>query len=409
MSEQSPSILYIAYWGAMEPLGRSLLLPPMRQLSALGASITLITFEKPADLANAAETASVRDGLTRAGVRWIPLRYHKGQSALTKLRDIARGIASGVAAGIRVPPDVIHARTFIGGLIGRAVAILLRKPWIFHAEGFYADEQLDGGVWKQGSRVHRVTSSLEWGLFKSADAVVCLSRRGKKTIEDRIGRNKEVVVVPSCVDLAHFAAPRHNDRTNPLITLIYLGSVGGRYMLASMARFAVVAAETIDVRFRVVTHTDRDLVSQIMRESGLAGDRWEVKFVPHEEVPSELASCDAGLAFVQQGIAVHGCSLTKIGEYWAAGLPVVATANISDTDEIVRQHRVGVILRAQTDDDYRIAARELAALLRDPELRGRCRSAAEANYALEPACREQMTLYSRFVRSSHLGAQHSAI
>jgi hypothetical protein len=72
---------------------------------------------------------------------------------------------------------------------------------------------------------------------------------------------------------------------------------------------------------------------------------------------------------------------------------VVTTPNIGDTEEVIERQRVGVIVRAHSDDDYRRAARELRALLDDPELPRRCRHAAESHYALDPACERQMALY----------------
>ena len=43
-------VLYIVYWGALEPLGRALVVPSVSRLAELGARMTLVTFEKPAEL-----------------------------------------------------------------------------------------------------------------------------------------------------------------------------------------------------------------------------------------------------------------------------------------------------------------------------------------------------------------------
>jgi glycosyltransferase involved in cell wall biosynthesis len=110
-------------------------------------------------------------------------------------------------------------------------------------------------------------------------------------------------------------------------------------------------------------------------------------------MPNELALQDVGLFFLSQGISEHGCSPTKVGEYWAAGLPVVTTPNVSDTDLIVRKERVGVVVNEHSDVEYRRAAKELRELLSDCELSARCRRAAREHYDLEPACRRQIDLY----------------
>src|SRR5271167_4342580 len=49
-SPERPAILYLVYWGALEPLGQALVLPSVRRLAQLGARVTLVTFDKAEDL-----------------------------------------------------------------------------------------------------------------------------------------------------------------------------------------------------------------------------------------------------------------------------------------------------------------------------------------------------------------------
>ena len=84
------------------------------------------------------------------------------------------------------------------------------------------------------------------------------------------------------------------------------------------------------------------------------------------------------------------------------GLPVVTTPNVSDTDEIIRRERVGVIVKGHTDGDYRRAARQLRSLLADGDLAIRCRRAAETHYALPPACERQFQLYKELASNRFL-------
>jgi len=76
------------------------------------------------------------------------------------------------------------------------------------------------------------------------------------------------------------------------------------------------------------------------------------------------------------------------------------TPNVGDVDAIVRDEGVGVIVADDSDAAYREAARRLGELLRDPEVKWRCRQAAERHYGLEQACRTQMELYQSLLRPS---------
>jgi len=397
-SQARPRVLYIVYWGAAEPLGQSLVLPAVRRLADLGADLTLVTFEKPADLAREDEITRIRKDFNRNKVRWIPLRYHKQPKVPATGYDVIHGMARGIVSTLTDKPDLVHARTFIGGLMGSAVAALTKAKLIYHNEGFYPDEQVDGGIWKAESAPHRIARYLEQRMYARADGIISMSHRGRQVIEALPAvqrRGTPVIVVPSCVDLNHFKRDESTARARqgPL-RFVYIGSVGGRYVLDQAGRFVAVASREIGAaNLRVLTRQDPALVASMLRQGGLNDDAWSTEAVSHSAMPRMLADHDAGLFFLSQGLSEHGCSPTKIGEYWAMGLPVVTTPNVSDTDEIIRRERVGVVVRENSDDAYRSAARELKALLEDEELAARCRRAAEDHYSLDQACDRQFDLY----------------
>jgi glycosyltransferase involved in cell wall biosynthesis len=391
-------LLYIVYWGAAEPLGQSLVLPAVMKLADLGAEITLVTFEKPGDLADRDVIAGIRATLAGRGIRWVPLRYHRRPKVPATAFDMIHGCAQGLLARLRVRPDVIHARTFIGGLIGYALASLLRVPWIYHNEGFYPDEQVDGGVWQDGSRVYRLAKALEERMYESASGIVALSHRARSQVECLSGvrrRETPTIVVPSCVDLEEF--PRRQPQVGAQgegLRLVYIGTIGRRYLFDRVAWFVAAAARALgQVHLRVLSRTEPSLVESLLQQTDLPVGAWTLDCVPHASIPRELESRHAGLFFLTQGRSEHGCSPTKVGEYWASGLPVVTTPNVSDTDQIIRRERVGVIIREHSEEEYRRGAHELQELLKDSDLPGRCRRAAESHYALAPACARQMALY----------------
>jgi glycosyltransferase involved in cell wall biosynthesis len=393
-------VLYIVYWGAAEPLGQSLVLPAVQRLARLGAEITLVTFEKPDDLADRETMAAIHATLATHNIRWFGLRYHGWPKVLSTGLDMAHGWARGILAGLRWRPHVIHARTIVGGLVGQALASVLRVPWIYHNEGFYPDEQVDGGFWREGSKLHRLARTLERRMYEGADAIVALSQRAQRQIGQMAGvlhRSTPSIVVPSCVNLDLFGENRLSMAARGEgLRLVYTGSIGGRYRFDRVARFAAVAARELgNAHLRVLSRARPGPVEALAQQAELAPEAWSLDEVAHAAMPLELATRHAGLFFLTQGRSEHGCSPTKVGEYWASGLPVVTTPHISDIDEIIARERVGVIVRTQSEEAYSQGVRELHALLNDPDLPARCRRAAESHYALAPACTRQMALYQR--------------
>ncbi|HEX4735765.1 MAG TPA: glycosyltransferase [Thermoleophilaceae bacterium] len=384
-------VLYIVYWGALEPLGRALVVPSVSRLAQLGARITLVTYEKPADMDRDADVKKVDATLRATGVRWVPLRYHKSPKVPATVFDVAHGLARGGIDGRGA--DVIHARTFVGGLTGLPLSGITRTKLIYHNEGFYPDEQVDAGFWAEGSRPHRIAKRLEERLYSRADAIFSLSEKGKEIIEalDAVrNRQTPIVVVPSSVDLEHFR-PRERDVADGPLRLVYMGSVGGRYLVDRIGRFTALA----DARLEVLSPADRALVQSELRSGGLETDAWSSKFVPYDQLPDELVRYDAGFCFHTHTLSAAGGSSTKVGQYWAMGLPVIATRGLGDVDAIVASERVGVVVRDHTDDAYRAALDELRPLLADSDLAARCRAAAERHYGLDEACRRQFAAYEQ--------------
>ncbi len=369
----------------------------------MGAEMTLVTFDKPHDLENKSEIERVSNDMKRYNVNWISLRYHKTPRVPATLFDISHGVVRSILSRLKTRPDIIHARTFIGGLMGMTLSNILRTKWIYHNEGFYPDEQVDGNFWAKDSKLHRITKSLELRMYRKADGVIVLSHRGKKVVEQmpEVERKKTpIIVVPSCVDLERFSL-RETDPSNDKLSLVYVGSMGGRYMVTEMAQFAKVVRQEMgnDLHFRILSRTKREEAISWIEPSGLDNDAWSIQSVPYIEMPQHLTPHHTGMLFLRQGISEHGCSPTKFGEYWARGLPLLVTPNISDSEEIIRKEKVGVVVENHTDEAYKKAFFELRELVKDPELSARCRRAAETHYALEPSCERQMELYDAVINN----------
>jgi len=141
------------------------------------------------------------------------------------------------------------------------------------------------------------------------------------------------------------------------------------------------------LRWKIWTQSDPAIAELASREEQLA-PLPEIGRLAPDALAIELTKAQAGLSFVKPCLSKLASSATKVAEYLAAGLPVVATASVGDTDEHLApsgsdQKPVGVLIREFTPDAYRTAAAELQQLLEDPLLPSRCRAVAEQYYDLE--------------------------
>jgi glycosyltransferase involved in cell wall biosynthesis len=99
-------------------------------------------------------------------------------------------------------------------------------------------------------------------------------------------------------------------------------------------------------------------------------------------VGAYLAAADFAICFCHPKPSLIAASPTKIGEYLAAGLPVVSGPDVGDTDTILRDERAGVIVHDFGDEAYERAAAEILELAADGQSRARCRHVAERVFSL---------------------------
>jgi hypothetical protein len=102
-----------------------------------------------------------------------------------------------------------------------------------------------------------------------------------------------------------------------------------------------------------LTQSDPGLIVPLLKERGFKETDYIVRKVPASAVEDYLYASDVGLSFVKATFATKSRSPTKIPEYLAAGLPVVANAGIGDVDLQLKGYKLGTVV--SLGDDIRIA------------------------------------------------------
>ena len=376
-------IAYVSYDGALEPLGRSQVVPYVIGLAASGLPMTLISFEKPRDYGTASRPSAAGRALAAelaaAGVRWLPRRYHKRPTLAATLWDVIAGVATLLRLRLTSDLRVVHARSYVAGLMAWLLKKTTGTAFVFDMRGFWPEERVDGGLWASGSRVYRVVKALEARFLRDADHIVVLTDRARDELQ-RLGVRRPVTVVPTCVDLERF---RPAEALPVGSSFVYTGSLGTVYPLDAMLAFVARArARDARVHLRVVTPAAPVTVEAALPAAGLPASAVSVEAAAHATIPAVLRAASVGLAFYRPGYSRQGTCPTKAGEYLACGVPVVVSAGVGDMDRLVTEHRAGVVVEAFTEAAYERALDELEKLMLDPELAGRCRRLAEGHFSL---------------------------
>ncbi len=393
-----PHTLYLCYFGLREPLVQTQVLPYLRQLVQGGVEVSLLTFE--AGLQQQWTPQAIADTEARLagdGIYWSRLPYHKSPSLPATLYDIAAGarLAARLVRTQRV--SVLHARGHVAAMIGALAKRVSGAQLIFDIRGFMPEEYVDAGVWPAGGHLYRLTKAAERRLLAVADGFVVLTEQARRILfpggtdgRDALGRPVEVI--PCCVDLQRFSAANASARAEVRRELnidgrrvvVYAGALGGWYLTDEMAECLAVAHHQEQRTFTMIlTQSRPEMIVEPLRARGVAEKNFVVRKVTPEDVPKYLSAADAALSFIKPCYSKRSSSPTKIAEYLASGLPIIANRGIGDVDEVIDGDQVGVMVSDFNREAYAAALRAIDVLRRDETTSERCRASARRHFDLE--------------------------
>jgi glycosyltransferase involved in cell wall biosynthesis len=381
--------LYLCYFGLREPLVQTQVLPYLRSLATRGLEVYLLTFEPHyRETWSSKEILNVRDSLAADGIQWFARGYHKTPSALATLYDILIGAWTAIRISTRHRVGVIHARSHMPIAMAILSQLVTDLQIIFDVRGLMADEYVQAGIWRPGSAKYRVTKWLERIGLRRADQIVVLTKRMRDWIVgQKYASADQIQVIPCCVDFARFdraTTRRQMHAASDRFEVVYAGSTTGLYLLEEMGRFFLALREHHPLAFfRILTSGSAEHASRVLRLVGLKEQDFSVSFAEPADLPRKLDGGNVGLSFRKAGFAQIASSPTKIAEYLAAGLPVVSSAGIGDTEELLEGENVGIVVRQFDDASLAVAAEKVLALNADRTLHSRCREVAQRYFDLE--------------------------
>jgi glycosyltransferase involved in cell wall biosynthesis len=285
---------------------------------------------------------------------------------------------------------------------------------IFDVRGLMAEEYVDAEHWRQGSIAYRLTKMMERRALAASDGVVILTEKIWPIInnwEGLRGRKVEHSVIPCCIDLDSFSfnpADRERRRgelnLDHRFTLVYSGSIGGWYLTDKMADFFVQLLKSNgNAYFLWLTPGDPQLITTLMNERSIKPTHYQIKKLSSADVPSYLSAADAGIAFYKPGFSKLATSPVKVSEYLACGLPMIINSGIGDSDALVEEFEVGVLVNEFSPQEYARAAGEIEKLVCQPDGRKRERAVAESLFDLRKGGVERYaSLYERVLNRHEL-------
>jgi glycosyltransferase involved in cell wall biosynthesis len=389
------NVLYITYDGVLEPLGQSQVLQYLRRL-ARDHKIVLLSYEKPEYRSDRPAVTFLRTNLSHSGIHWIPLRYHKRPTSLATAYDILLGVIVSLYMVIRYRVSIIHARSYPMSIPALLLKLIMGTHFIFDMRGLWADERVEGGIWKANCRKYHVAKWFERIFLTRADVVVSLTRAALPVLYGLVGRTSKpprFVIIPTCADLKLFCPPK-SPPVHRGFVLGHVGTYDTRYVLEPVLEcFKLVAEIRPGARMLILSRQKAEPITEALRRHGISENSVEIKGVPYEEVARELARTDAAVFLLKPGYARVSACPTRLAELLGCGVPCLTNDGTGDVTELLEAEKVGVVVRDFSDQTLKRAVAQLVELASDPDARGRCVAAAHRHFSIDDGVRKYDEIY----------------
>ena len=395
--------IYISYDGVLEPLGQSQVLPYLKELSNKNTEFSLVSFEKKRYLGDISQKRCLKRSLNLFKIKWFSLVYHKSPAVLSKFFDIFYGFIVCVFIVLKERSKVVHARSYVASFIAWILKKIFRLKFIFDMRGFWADERIEGRIWKSKSVLYKAVKYIERYLLRDADEIIVLTNKARTILENWGYNINKVSVMPSCVDIDSFkfigesrAELRNRYGLKDKFVFIHAGSLEYWYMKDKMLDYFKSCAEIYPwVHFLILSHDSHNKIRKLILDRKIDLEYFTILKVPFNDMPQYLSIADVGILFITPVFSKSASSPTKFAEYLSCGLPVISNENIVDIEEYVLNNNVGVIVRDFNEGEYKKSFNILLNLIQDKGLRSRCRSVASNNFSHKLGVEKYYEVYSR--------------
>lgn len=374
--KSAKNILVLTYWSFKEGLIQTYTLPYLYiilEKAPPGSKIYLFTLEKESFTFSKKEKENMQRELLHRGIVWMPYNYFSfGFEGILKWGVIIPRL---VLLIFQMKINYLHTFCTPPGMIGYILAFFTGKMLVLDSYEPHAEAMVENKEWKKNSLSFKILFLFEKLQTKKAAYVISATKGMKQYALDKYNMVPEnFFVKPACVNFKLFSRDniKNKGMLNALgmeekIVCVYAGKFGGIYLDNEVFDFFEVCYKYWGEQFRVLilTNHSEEEIHSYCDKGNLPKHVVHSKFVLHNEIPDYLGLGDFAITPVKPIPTKRYCTPIKDGEYWALGLPVVITKNISDDSEIIEKNGIGSVLGDFSTSEYLRSVKEIDLLLKN--------------------------------------------
>ncbi|MBI4929244.1 MAG: hypothetical protein HY841_00660 [Bacteroidetes bacterium] len=366
------NILVLTYWSYNDALVQAYTLPYLKIIKnnlPVNSKIYLLTLERNNNQINEKGDEQIQ---------WVPFHYYSF-GILASFQWI-RIIISLWCLIVFKKVSAIHCMGTPAGMIGYILSIFTGKKLIIDSYEPHAESMVENGTWKKNGLPYKILFLFEKLQTKRAFAVIAATASMKSyALKKYNAALNKFYSKPACIDLDLFAFKYSKNKellnkynlNNDNIICVYAGKIGGIYLQEEIFDFFSVCCNYWKDKFRIILLPNTISKSEIeiyLKQKKIPKDICIIESIEYEQMPVYLGLADFALNPVKPVPSKQYCTSLKDGEYWAMGLPVVITKNISDDSSIIEENDIGAVLYNFDKENYLAAVKKIDAILNSPSL-----------------------------------------
>lgn len=366
MGSCKKNILVLTYWSFKDALIQTYTLPYVHQIADTIADenkIILLTLEKEAE-----NTFPLNKKIRVVGWLYKPLGIKAAWMWTKYIFKLVRIIR-------KEKIDTIHTWCTPAGMIGYILSVLTGKELIIDSFEPHAETMVENGEWKKDSFAFKLLFRFEKLQAHRAKHLISISSKMCDYAKEKYDlNNKTLFIKPACVNLQLFSEKNiknpelvKNLGLENKIVCVYAGKFGGIYLEKETFDFFKSAENFWGDKFiaLILTSNTEEEIEKYRVQSSLKKTSVIRLFIPHAEIANYIGLGDFAFTPVKPIPTKQYCSPIKNGEYWALGLPVVITKNISDDSDIINENGIGYVLEQLDETEYLKAVHVIDSLLKN--------------------------------------------
>lgn len=368
------NVLIVTYWSYKDALIQTYTLPYVKMITkniGLENTVYLVTLEQDKYAMSSSEWETEKTILKKQNINLIRFKYDRfGFKMIFRLISL---IFSLIKLIKNKNINFIHCWCTPAGALGYFLSLITAKPLIIDSYEPHAESMVENRTWSKSSFKFKLLFWLEKKQSNRATTVIGLTNGMRNYALKKYNvQFQNYFVKPALVNLDKFdwsldfyLKERQKKGLTDKIVGLYAGKIGGIYLEKEIFDFIKIASEhwKDNFKFYLLTSSNISLIKNYLKQNDIPEACIEVLFVDYSKIDYYFKISDFALNPVKSVPSKKYCTSIKDGEYWASGLPVIITKNISDDSDIIEKENIGYVLKELSKNEYQNACNHISTLI----------------------------------------------